>query len=378
MIINMQFSCNQDTFSKYLNIVSRVVSSKPGLPILNNVKFDTSKGKLLMTATDLEIGITTWIGADIKSEGSITVPAKQLAEFINSIPNEKVDIKLDGQSFAVKTTNNSAQFHTIPVEDYPEIAKVNKEKPLLKINNEDLVKAINRVAFAAATDDIKPVLAGILVEIEGSKINFVGTDGLRLSRQSIELEVNSESNKSLLIPVKAMQELSFIISEIIEGDDKIDVYIIENRNQILFRVGNVDLVSRLIDGDFPEYRQIIPTGFKTQCILNRSEFLDSLKVTNIIARTVLGNKLILDINSKENSMTMSASQSDVGSNRSVFKGEISGDDVKIAFSSRLLSDVLSHLDQEDIIFECSESVKPGVFRVKDDESFIHLVMPMML
>ena len=374
----MKFSCNQDTFSKYLNIVSRVVSSKPGLPILNNVKFETSKGKLLITATDLELGISTWIGADIQSEGNITVPAKQLSEFINSIPNEKIDVDLDSQKFKVSTVNNSAEFNTIPVDDYPEIPSIDKENPLLKINTKDLTKSINRVAFAAATDNIKPVLAGILMEIDNAKIHFVGTDGLRLSKQTIELESGSQESKSLLIPVKALQELSFIISELSEEDSFVELYLIQDRNQVLFRVGDIDLTSRLIDGDFPEYRPIIPTGFNTQCNIKRSEFLDSLKVTNIIARSVLGNKVILEIDGKDNTITMSASQSDVGSNKSTFGGEIDGDNLKIAFSSRLLSDVLNHLQSEDIIFECSEAVKPGVFKVKDDENFIHLVMPMML
>jgi DNA polymerase-3 subunit beta len=374
----MKFSCNQDTFSQYLNIVSRIVSSKPGLPILNNVKFETSKGKLLITATDLEIGISTWIGADVQSEGEITVPAKQLAEFINSVPNEKVDVELEKQSFKVSTTNNSAEFNTIPVDDYPKVPVTEKEKPLLKINQEDLSKAISRVAFAAATDNIKPVLAGMLMEIDSSKVNFVGTDGLRLSRQVIELETGSEESKSLLIPVKAMQELAHIMSEITQEESTVELYLIKDRNQVLFRVGDIDLTSRLIDGEFPEYRPIIPTGFNTQCEIKRSDFLDSLKVTNIIARSVLGNKIIMEIDSKENSITMSASQSDVGSNKSTFKGEIDGEGLKIAFSSRLLTDVLNHIQAEDIIFECSEAVKPGVFKVKDDEDFIHLVMPMML
>jgi DNA polymerase-3 subunit beta len=374
----MKFSCNQDTFSQYLNIVSRIVSSKPGLPILNTVKFETSKGKLLITATDLEIGISTWIGADVQSEGEITVPAKQLAEFINSVPNEKVDVELEKQSFKVSTTNNSAEFNTIPVDDYPKVPVTEKEKPLLKINQEDLSKAISRVAFAAATDNIKPVLAGMLMEIDSSKVNFVGTDGLRLSRQVIELETGSEESKSLLIPVKAMQELAHIMSEITQEESTVELYLIKDRNQVLFRVGDIDLTSRLIDGEFPEYRPIIPTGFNTQCEIKRSDFLDSLKVTNIIARSVLGNKIIMEIDSKENSITMSASQSDVGSNKSTFKGEIDGEGLKIAFSSRLLTDVLNHIQAEDIIFECSEAVKPGVFKVKDDEDFIHLVMPMML
>jgi DNA polymerase III subunit beta len=140
----------------------------------------------------------------------------------------------------------------------------------------------------------------------------------------------------------------------------------------------VELVSRLIDGQFPEYRQIIPTGYKTLCKINKSEFLNSLKITNIIAKSVLGNKLILDIDPSSNSITLSATQTDLGSNKSTFEGDIEGDTLKIAFSSRLLSDVLNHLDSEEIIFECSETIKPGVFKIQEDPDFVHLVMPMML
>ncbi len=138
------------------------------------------------------------------------------------------------------------------------------------------------------------------------------------------------------------------------------------------------MVSRLIDGQFPEYRQIIPTGYKTLSKINRNEFLNSLKITNIFAKSVLGNKIVLDIDSKSNSITMSATQADLGSNKSTFSGDIEGDSLKIAFSSRLLSDVLNHLDGDDIIFECSETVKPGVFKIPDEPDFVHLVMPMML
>ena len=373
----MQFTCNQDTFAKYLNIVSRVVSSKPGLPILNNIEFESNKGKLLIRATDLEIGISTWIGADVKSEGKITVPAKQLTEFVNSVPGEIVDVVLENQSFNVTSTGNYASFNTMPGEDFPEIVTVNGKKPLFKISKDLLTNAVNRVAFAVATDDIKPVLTGILMEITGDTLSFVGTDGLRLSRQITKLVSSVQKDINILVPSKALQELSFIISEVSDEND-IEIYLIEDRNQILFRYGDIDLVSRLIDGQFPEYRQIIPTGYKTLCNINRDEFLNSLKITNIIAKSVLGNKLILDIDTKTDSITLSAIQTDLGSNKSTFKGSIEGDSLKIAFSSRLLSDILSHLDSKEIVFECSDPNKPGVFKISDDSDFVHLVMPMML
>jgi DNA polymerase-3 subunit beta len=373
----MQFICNQDTFSKYLNIISRVVSSKPGLPILNNVQFESSKGKLIMTATDLEIGINTWIGADVKSEGKVTVPAKQLTEFVNSLPSEKVEVNLDNQVFEISSINNSASFNTMSAEDFPSVATVTDKKPLFKISKEELSKSVNRVAFACATDDIKPVLTGVLLEVSGESISFVGTDGLRLSRQIVKLDSSAEKDVNILVPVKALLELAHIVTEIGE-DDTVEVYLIEDRNQILFRYSDVDLVSRLIDGQFPEYRQIIPTGYKTLCKISKTEFLNSLKITNIIAKSVLGNKLILDISSTDGKITLSATQTDLGSNKSTFESKIEGDSIKIAFSSRLLTDILNHIDTEDIIFECSETVKPGVFKVTEDTDFVHLVMPMML
>ena len=373
----MQFSCNQDTLAKYLNIISRVVSTKPGLPILNNVQFEASKGKLIMTATDLEIGINTWIGADVKSEGKITVPARQLTEFVTSIPSDTIDASSDNQTFNISTTNNSASFNTIAADEFPSVTTITDQKPIVKILKEDLIKAVDRVAFASATDDIKPVLTGVLLEISGESISFVGTDGLRLSRQIVKLNSSSTKEVNILVPVKALFELSHIVSEI-DSDENIEMYFIEDKNQVLFRYGDVDLVSRLIDGQFPEYRQIIPTGYKTLCSISKTDFLNSLKVTNIIAKSVLGNKIILDIDPKAGKITMSATQTDLGSNKSVFEGKIEGDALRIAFSSRLLADILNHIDSDDITFECSETIKPGVFKIVDDPDFVHLVMPMML
>ncbi len=373
----MQFSCNQDTFSKYLNITSRIVNNKPGLPILNNVLFEAVKGKVILKVTDLELSINTWIGADVKVDGKITVPAKQLSEFIDSIPEEKIDVDLDKQSFNISTENNSASFNTMPADDFPAIPVLEEnQKPVVKMNKADFVTAVNRVAFAAAKDDIKPVLTGIKVEIEGSTISFIGTDGLRLSRQVVKIEKVSEP-KSMLVPVRALEELAHIVSDLGSEDEIVEFYVLGDKNQVLFKFGEVELISRLIDGEFPEYKQIIPTGYKTKLEISKNDFLNSLKVINIIARSVLGNKMILDIY-KEGKLSLSATQSDLGKNQSNISCKTEGEDIKIAFSAKLLSDVLNHIDSEDIVFECSEPVRPGVFKIKGDEDFIHLVMPMML
>jgi len=376
----MKFSCNQDTFSKYLNIMSRVVSNKPGLPILNNVYFEATKGKLVMKTTDLELSISTWIGADVENDGKITLPAKQLSEFVNSVPQEKIDVTVERQNFNISTSNNSASFNTMPPDDFPNIPSVEKkEEPFLQINSTDFLLAVNRVAFAAATDDIKPVLTGVKIEIkDNGTASFVATDGLRLSKQDITIEKGIK-NKDFLVPVRALLELSYIVNEVgEEAGSMVSLFLIEDKNQVMFRVGDIDIISRLIDGEFPEYEQIIPTGYKTKCNVDRDEFLNSLKIVNIIARSVLGNKMILQIQSKENRISLSAVQSDLGKNESNFECKVEGDNLKIAFSSKLLSDILNHIDSEKILFECSEAIRPGVFKIDDDNNFIHLVMPMML
>lgn len=374
----MKFSCNQDTFSKYLNIVSRIVTSKPGLPILSNISFESDKGKLKLKTTDLELSISTWIGADIQEDGKITVPAKQLSEFVNSIPEEKVDIKTVKQNFDISTSNNSASFNTMPSDDFPSIPSIDdKQKYFVRIRKTDIVQSASRVAFAAANDDIKPVLTGVKVEVDDDTVSFVATDGLRLSKQSFKVEKGSEK-KSFLVPVRAFLELTYIISELDTDEEWVNVYLLEDKNQVLFRLADVDLISRLIDGEFPEYKQIIPTGFETKCIIQKDEFLNSLKVVNIIARSVLGNKMILDIDAKSGKITLSAVQSDLGKNQSTFDSKIEGQDLKIAFSARLLADILNHIDADEISFECTDPVKPGVFKIEGDKEFVHLVMPMML
>lgn len=376
----MQFSCNQDTFAKYLNVVSRIVSSKPGLPILNNVMFETKQGKLNMTVTDLEISLQCWIGAEVKADGKITIPAKQLSEFVNSIPSEKVDVELEKQALKVSTLNNSAQFNTIPADDYPSVAAIKDHEPLLLLTMDDVLTTVNRVAFAAASDDIKPVMTGIKLEVKDNTVAFVGTDGYRLSRQIVNLPTAATDSVELLIPAKAFLELAYIVSEFRSenSNNTIGLYLIEDRNQVVFRYNDIDLTSRLIDGQYPSYQQVIPTGYQTKATINRGEFQNALKVTNIIARSVVGNKVIIDQNPKENIITLSASQADVGSNESSFAAEVEGEAVNMAFSARLVSDMLSHIGGEEIQFESSSPTSAGIFKIKGDTSYLHLIMPMRL
>lgn len=377
----MKFSCNQDTFAKYLNILSRVVNGKPGLPILNNILFDVSKNKVSMTATDLEISLNCWIGAEVSKNGKTTIPAKQLSEFVNSIPTEKIEVKLDDSIVSIETKNNIAKFNTISPEDYPVVPSLkSSEKPLLRLKKEEILLAIHRVVFAAAHDDIKPVLTGVLIEISKENISFVATDGLRLSKQILNLSSDIDEELNLLVPVKALEELSKIVMDFEEEDDDeyIEIFYIKEKNQVLFRYNDIDLVSRIIDGQFPEYKQIIPTGFQTTFEFKRGDFVNSLKVVNIIARNISGNKIEVDIQAEKGKVNLSAVQAEIGSNKSEFEISGQGDNLKIGFSAKFVSDILNNVSAEDLVFEANTDVNPGVFKIKKDDSFLHLVMPMRL
>jgi DNA polymerase III subunit beta len=377
----MKFSCNQDTFAKYLNILSRVVNAKPGLPILNNVLFDVSKNKVAMTATDLEISLNCWIGAEVSQDGKTTIPAKQLSEFVNSIPSEQIDVSLDESIVNIETKNNVAKFNTISPEDYPVVPTVkSSEKPILRLKKEDLLLAVHRVVFSAAHDDIKPVLTGVLIEISKENISFVATDGLRLSRQVLDLSSGLDEDLKLLVPVKALEELAKIVMDFTEDDDDeyVEIFYIKEKNQVLFRYNDIDLISRIIDGQFPEYRQIIPTGFQTSFEFKRAEFANSLKVVNIIARNISGNKIEVDIQCKKGKVGLSAVQAEIGTNKSEFEIACGGEDLKIGFSGKFLSDILNNVGEEELVFEANTDVNPGVFKIKGDENFLHLVMPMRL
>lgn len=378
----MKVSCNQATLARQLATIGRLVSSKPGLPILANVLLEIEDSKLKMTATDLELGVHSWIGADVKVEGRITIPARTFAEFVSSLPPEAVDLELDDQILKVTTVNNSAQFNSLPPDDFPAVPNVEDGKLLMTVSADELQSAISCVAFAAATDDSRPVLTGIKLEAEGTTLTMVAVDGFRLSRQIIELDKSVKEKMDLLIPAKSMQELGRIIGDVSSESDKkkgnVEVYVLKEKNQVAFRFKEVDLLSRLIDGQFPEYKSIIPTGYQIKADMPTGDVQNAVRIVNIFARSTIGNKAIMDFDPSKKSVKVSASLAEVGENESSFDAKIEGDPLRIGFSSKFLTDMLSSVSGDTIIFEGSNPTAPGVFRSKNDDNYLHIIMPMRI
>lgn len=379
----MKISCNQASLAKQLAIVGRLVSGKPGLPILANVLLETEDSKLKLTATDLELGVHTWIGAEVKAEGKITIPARTFSEFVNSLPTGSMEVELEKQVMKVTATNNAAQFNTLPPDDFPAVPTVKDGTLIMSLEPDAIQSAINRVALAAASDDSRPVLTGIKVEAEGTGLTLVAVDGFRLARQYMEMEKTVKEKVDLLIPAKSFQELARVINDLSDGSDKkkkdmVEVYLLKNKNQVIFRYKEVDLISRLIDGQFPEYKQIIPTGYQTKVEMNVAELQNAVRIVNIFARNVIGNKAVMEFLPKDKQVKVSADLVEVGGNESIFEAEGEGDNLKIGFSAKFLTDMVSCVSGDKMIFEGSNPTAPGVFKSKGEDGYIHIIMPMRI
>lgn len=376
----MKFSVLQENLSKTLSSLSRIVSSKPTLPILSNVLIEVSSGKVKLSTTDLDIGITTWISADAESEGKITVSAKTFAEFVNSLPKGKIEIELKGNQLNVKDNGNSASFNVIPADDFPQITEVSG-KPIISFSAVEFKQSIEQVVFSAAIDDARPALTGIQFESAGKNLSLVGVDGFRLSKKVLKLK-KSLDDFSPLVSAKALLEFSKLISDTDE-DDMVEIYFVKDKNQVVFRHKEYDLVTRLVDAKFPDYKQIIPEDHKTRSILNRSTIQNSVKIINIFARNVIGNKSIVNVMPKEGKLSLQANLAEVGENQSEFDVTATGDPLVVAFSARYLNDMLNSMNSEYLVFESNGPTMPGVFMPSDesgevDESYLHIIMPMRM
>jgi DNA polymerase-3 subunit beta len=377
----MKFSVLQENLSKSLNVASRIVSSKPSLPILSNILIEVNKGKVKLSSTDLDIGMNTWITADSEVDGKTTVSAKTFADYINSLPAGKLDIELVGNQLNVKSKSSSASFNIIPADDFPAITEVEGD-PVLNLLPGEFKEAIDQVVFSAAMDDARPALTGIQFESTGKNLAMIAVDGFRLSKKILQIE-ESLDNFSPLVPAKALLEFSKVLTDSAEEGEVVKVYELKEKSQIVLRFKEFDLVTRLDDAKFPDYKQIIPSEFKTKALIDRTELQNVVKIINIFARNVIGNKSIIDVNPEESKISIQAAMAEVGENQSEMQVMAEGDPLVVAFSAKYLNDMLNSVKSDFLVFECNGPTMPGVFKPADvkgsvDENYLHIIMPMRL
>lgn len=373
----MKVSLIQENLAKALLYINKAVSSRPNIPILANVLLETEKGKLKLSATNLDIGISTWIGATVEEEGKVTVSARMLSDFVNSLKKGKIELLQQGQTLVVKSVDNFAEFYIIPAEDFPRVPQLEGDA-LLEINAPLLAETFTKTAFAASTDESRPVLTGLLFKGFKKKLTIVGVDGFRLSKKEIALEEDLGSKDfEEIVPARAVSEVENLVKDISGKDDKVKIYLLGNKNQMLFKVGDVELSTRLIEGKFPEYENILPKDHKIEFKAEKTDFADMLKVVSIFARNVVGNKTKFSVEGSESKLKLATSVIDIGNNESEIKiKELEGDDFETAFNVKFLQDMVNTISGEILIFRTNGPTAPGVFIDPKDKDFVHVVMPM--
>ena len=379
----MKFSCLQDNLSKGLAIVSRAVATRAPLPITQNILLEVDDSKIKITATNLEIAISTWVPGKTESEGSLTVPARMFTDFINSLPSgDQVDISAteDNHGIEINCGKFKGRISGTSADEFPPIPVVDDDNTFTVLGL-DLKKSLERVVVAAATEDSRPVLTGVKMDISDEEITLATADGFRLAVDKVKIKSNGNVLPSdVIIPARTMQELQRLIPEI---ESEIKFSITESSNQVLFSFDTIQIVSQLVQGQFPDYSKLIPDSHTTQTIIKREEFLQAARAASIFARDGSGIiKLIFDP-SGSGVVNIFSSAEEIGDLENQIQAKIEGEEARIAFNSKFLIDVLNVIKSSDIVFECASPSSPGVFQEHsdnsdDNNSYTHVVMPMFV
>ena len=373
----MKVSCLQENLAKGLSIVGRAVATRSTLPVLSNVMLATDGSRLKLSATNLEIGIVCWIGAKVEEDGSITVPARLLTDFVNSLPPERIDMELTvrTQTLNLKCARFEANIKGIDAQEFPLIPTAGEDSKI-SLDPSMLRQMIDQVAFAAATDESRPILTGVLAKFQGEQLILAAADGFRLSVRTAHLPEPISEPITVIVPARALAELSRISGE---QEQPIEITITPARNQALFHMANIDLVSQLIEGNFPDYNQIIPKSYSTHTVISTGDFLKVAKTANIFARDA-ANIVRLEIvpggELAPGHLTMTATSAEVGDNVGEIDAVIEGEQMEIAFNAKYLIDILSVVDAAQVVLETTTASSPGVIKPVGSEDFTHVIMPM--
>jgi DNA polymerase-3 subunit beta len=375
----MKISVLQENLAKALLYINRAVSTRPNIPVLANVLIEAEKGKLKLSATNLEVGISTWIGAEVSEPGKLTVSAKLLAEFVSSLKKGKLEMLEKDQMFEVNFVDNQADFLIIPADDFPKVPEA-EGQTLMEIKAVDLANAIALTSFSAGVDESRPVLTGVLMFAKNKDLTLVGVDGFRLSRKTLTLE--SEIKKDSfqeIVPAKSLIEIEKLIQEVADDKTIVKVYYLGAKNQLLFQIGDIEFSTRLIEGEFPPYEKIIPSESTVKFSIHREEMANMIKIVSIFARNVIGNKTRFSVTAEDKKLTLSANVVDIGKNESQAEiSDLRGDDFETGFNIKFLTDMVTAIKSKEIHFESNGPTAPGVFLDPDDKDYIHIIMPMRL
>ena len=373
----MKVQVLQENFQRGLAIVSRAVPSQTSLPIAANVLVGTDGGRLKLSATDLDISISAWIGARVDSEGVTTIPARLLNDFVAQLPAETTDIELpDGErQVRIACARHEATINIMNADDFPAIESLT-EGISIDPNAAELKHAIDRVEFAAASDDTRPVLTGVSFKTDGETLTLAAADGFRLAVADVALASAPTEALDIIVPARALRELSRLMGD---SDDAFVIRVNNEKTKILFGRPDFEIIAQLVQGTFPNYQQLIPSEWSTRTIVDADQFSRSARIAAVLARD--GSGIVrVQITSEGDSagkLVLSARADEIGDNQNELEAQVEGEAAKIAFNSRYLKDVLDALSG-DIALETTSPSSQGAFRSVKDDSYLHVVMPMFV
>lgn len=361
----MKLQVTQENLSRALNNVARVASSRNALPILSNVLIKTVDNRVCIAATNLNIAITHYIGSKVTNEGAITVPARLMQDFVASLPSGVIDIKVEGTKLHIKADKYNSTINGTLADDYPVMPQI-KGGTTWSVPAGVLKQALQQVVLAASNDDARPILTGIYFHTDNGKLYVAATDSYRLAEKKV-MDLTQDIN--LLVPASSMQDLLRIIV-----DNEEEVVVTHDDQQVLFKVGDIELVTRLIDGTYPDYRKLIPDNFGTSATVSKTELVNITKVSSLFARESAGS-VTLELDEDEKQISIRSIASQLGENTASATADVSGS-AGITLNSRYILDALGAISDTEVKISFNGKLEPCVLRGTEDENYLHLIMPL--
>jgi len=381
----MKISCTQENLNQGLFVVSHLASKNTALPILNNVLIQAKENIIKLSATNLEIGVNCVVRGKVELEGDFTVQSRLLADYVALLPKERIDILVDqktnnkqNQFLKVSCKNNSTKIKGQPAADFPLIPQIDKINPYV-LDHSEFRQAVNQVIFAVSVSETRPEINGVLFNFNNGKLILAATDSYRLAEKSIGLEKKSKnSSQQVIVPTRTLQELQRILGSFkdpaaIADIEKVEIYLTEN--QISFILGNIELISRLVEGQYPDYRQIIPQQSNTKASLNVNEFIKATKTTSLFARSGIYD-VNLEFSPAKKEVVISSVNNQLGENVSRLSAEASGDTNSIVVNYRYLLDGLQNIDSDQVEVDIIDGGNPCVLKpAGKNVDYLYIIMP---
>ena len=372
----MKLTCVQENLSKALSVVNRAVATRTSLPVLSNVLVATERSMLKLSATNMEISTTVMVGCKIDSEGAVTVPARLLTDLVSQLDAGPVDFELNPETLELSLSSGkyNATLKGISADDFPPLPAA-EPGATLRLDSTTLKQMIDLTTIATATDDSRPVLSGVSISIDSNSIVFAAADGYRLAIKRLNAETGVEKAVQIIVPRSSMIELSRILGDTRE---EVEIVISPQATHVAFQVAGVQMISHLIEGQFPNYEQLVPTDSSTRVVLNAAEFSKATRIATIFARSG-SNVIRMEVDSGDadaGTVSISAESADIGANSGQLDADVDGEQAFIAFNARFLGECLSTVHTEEVEVQLSGSTSPGLIRPRNDDSYIHVIMPM--